>query len=477
MNTNHIIASLLMLTAALGLHAGDNISSLGEKGRFVINGNVDPSFGNLFEMAVTGYLDNYSKEIAIDNDGNFQSTIDIEGPLQEAYLYINNDAVSIPLMPDKTVTVNCNNGKLTLSSNDKDFDRDLEFALLCHKNMRKRFLDINVASYYALTDSAKSALIDSINDYINDYNKLIDDFEASSGTLANHNYFVHDAYFGVVGFIAGRPDLLPRITAGQAALKSSEPYKCITGDDMKYPNTRSFASRHITFNATLNVYNDSLLSNDDYYNIIRASRGISPDSLTADVVNAYQLCNSMVFDPYEKIRPFADKTIEGITTPWLRSLLSKAVENYKLTSTGSDLPPMKLIDADGRELSLDSFKGKPVLLDFWSTGCGPCLEEFRQMDEFKKALGDKADNLQIVTVCCGNPDNRLWKNMIKRHNLNDINTVIMHNESAPIYSTIGYPTYILVGPDGKIVEWNTDRPSTVLFKKQNNIPTTLDTIL
>lgn len=93
MNTNHIIASLLMLTAALGLHAGDNISSLGEKGRFVINGNVDPSFGNLFEMAVTGYLDNYSKEIAIDNDGNFQSTIDIEGPLQEAYLYINNDAV------------------------------------------------------------------------------------------------------------------------------------------------------------------------------------------------------------------------------------------------------------------------------------------------------------------------------------------------------------------------------------------------
>ncbi len=70
------------------------------------------------------------------------------------------------------------------------------------QNMRKRFLDINVASYYALTDSAKSALVDSINDYINDYNKLIDDFEASSGTLANHNYFVHDAYFGVVRFLS-----------------------------------------------------------------------------------------------------------------------------------------------------------------------------------------------------------------------------------------------------------------------------------
>lgn len=138
---------------------------------------------------------------------------------------------------------------------------------------------------------------------------------------------------------------------------------------------------------------------------------------------------------------------------------------------------MKLIDSEGRELSLDSFKGKPVLLDFWSIGCGPCLEEFRQMDEFKKALGDKADNLQVVTVCCGNPDNQRWKNMITRYNLNDVNTVIMHNESAPIYSTIGYPTYILVGPDGKIVEWNTDRPSTVLFKKQNNISTTLDTIL
>ena len=83
MNTNHIIASLLMLTAALGLHAGDNISSLGEKGRFVINGNVDPSFGNLFEMAVTGYLDNYSKEIAIDNDGNFQSRSTSKAPCRK----------------------------------------------------------------------------------------------------------------------------------------------------------------------------------------------------------------------------------------------------------------------------------------------------------------------------------------------------------------------------------------------------------
>lgn len=50
--------------------------------------------------------------------------------------------------------------------------------------------------------------------------------------------------------------------------------------------------------------------------------------------------------------------------------MSEAVETYKLTSTGSDLPPMKLIDSEGRELSLDSFKGKPVLLDFWSIGCG-----------------------------------------------------------------------------------------------------------
>ena len=477
MNTNHIIASLLMLTAALGLHAGDNISSLGEKGSFVINGNVDPSFGNLFEMAVTGYIENRSEEITIDNEGNFLGTIAIEGPIQEAYLYVDNDAVTIPVVPDDTITVDYRNGRLSLSGCNEGRDRDLKFALHCHDAMRRHFIGINRQAYGQLdTDSAIVALADSINSYISLYNKLIEEFEAANGPLLSRDYFANDAYFGTLCFAVVKPETLSHLNERLLGSNLGNPYSSFNGNDMKYPATRKFATQYITklaSDACLKIYSPGEMSS----RIINAARGIAPDLLTADIVIAERISTYLKFDSYEKIWPIADMALKEMGTEWLNDRLSEMLENHKLTSAGRDLPLLKLTDGDGNELTIDSFKGKTVLLDFWAIGCGPCMSEFKEMKNFKEALADKADRLQIVTVCCQNPEKERWKSIIERYNLDDMNTMLMHKESAPIYTSFGWPTYILVGPDGKIIEWNTDRPSIVLIKKQLNLPTTLDALL
>jgi thiol-disulfide isomerase/thioredoxin len=64
----------------------------------------------------------------------------------------------------------------------------------------------------------------------------------------------------------------------------------------------------------------------------------------------------------------------------------------------ADAKPAKLDftmkDLDGKDVSLSSFKGKVILLNFWATWCGPCKAEIPEFVELQKQYGK--DGLVIV---------------------------------------------------------------------------------
>jgi peroxiredoxin len=71
-------------------------------------------------------------------------------------------------------------------------------------------------------------------------------------------------------------------------------------------------------------------------------------------------------------------------------------------SRGPKAPDFSLPSLEGGRVKLSDYKGKVVLIDFWSTTCGPCLEE---MPELVKIYDEKkAAGLEILAISVDGPE-------------------------------------------------------------------------
>ena len=148
----------------------------------------------------------------------------------------------------------------------------------------------------------------------------------------------------------------------------------------------------------------------------------------------------------------------------------KAIQNAvieKRLAKGNKSPTFtNYINYKGGKTSLNSFKGKYVYIDVWATWCKPCLAQIPALKELEKAYHGK--NIQFVSISiddertAGSWKNAAtkWKKMVKSRNLTGVQLHAGQDlQFIQDYQISSIPRFILIDPNGNIVDANAPRPA------------------
>lgn len=117
--------------------------------------------------------------------------------------------------------------------------------------------------------------------------------------------------------------------------------------------------------------------------------------------------------------------------------------------TSEVAPDFTLNDINGKPLALSSLRGKYVILDFWGSWCVWCIRGIPNMKAYYNKYKGK---FEILGIDC-NDSEQEWKDAVKKHELPWLHVYnTPDSQLLGTYNIEGFPTKIIIDPDGKIVK-------------------------
>lgn len=198
--------------------------------------------------------------------------------------------------------------------------------------------------------------------------------------------------------------------------------------------------------------NDLYLSNanivqEDSYNIDSLVTKY-PDSPVAAFFLYRYFTYRVSLDQLRTIRAKLNPELNA--TPYLQDL-DKIIVILENIQIGKIAPEFSLPDTAGVSVSLSSFRGKYVLLDFWASWCPPCRRENPNVVATFNRFKDK--NFTVVGISL-DEDKEKWMNAIKSDSLTWTHLSDLKywdSEIAALYGVRAIPSNILLDPQGVIV--------------------------
>jgi len=127
---------------------------------------------------------------------------------------------------------------------------------------------------------------------------------------------------------------------------------------------------------------------------------------------------------------------------------------------GQTLPAISLPDLEGKTHALSDYRGHRVLLNFWASWCGPCLDEMPALNRAQAKFGDStASGPGALVVGIAMDDPTLARAFLAAHplnypillgNLNEPSTTLQLGDATTVL-----PYSLLVGSDGQVLATHT----------------------
>jgi len=121
----------------------------------------------------------------------------------------------------------------------------------------------------------------------------------------------------------------------------------------------------------------------------------------------------------------------------------------QISQERKEAPPFSLKGLDGKVLSLNDFKGKPVIITFWATWCDSCKEEIPTLEKF--SIG-KRDQLAFLLITIDGERKAKVQKIVNQNKITLPVLLLLKEKVMDHYGVKGWiPLTFLIDRDGVLV--------------------------
>ena len=211
-------------------------------------------------------------------------------------------------------------------------------------------------------------------------------------------------------------------------------------------------------NAVYNVlfieYSDLVLSNRINRSIIKKYDYLNsqlPSKLKIPVLTLFLEHDINKLNQGEDIETLIKQTYESAVDDPYKKYITKLYNEVTSFKRGGIAPEFDLENEKGEKITLASFKGKVVYVDFWFAACAPCHALFQTIKPVKKHY---ANNKSVVFLCISVDSKEVWKSSLAKYKIDGYHVYTknleMNHPVIKAYKVSGYPTSCIIDKNGKM---------------------------